>query len=71
MLALSLMLSRTYYAQNYAGIIGLGLTTENSYFHKTNSGVLINSFAENLFSFLSKPKSQSFSLAVTIKFNKL
>ena len=25
MLALSLMLSKTYYAQNYAGIIGLGL----------------------------------------------
>ena len=25
MLALCLMLSKTYYAQNYAGIIGLGL----------------------------------------------
>ena len=27
MLALCLMLSKTYYAQNYAGIIGLGLCT--------------------------------------------
>ena len=26
MLALRLMLSETYYVQNYAGIIGLGLT---------------------------------------------
>ena len=26
MLALCLMLSKTYYAQNYAGIIGMGLT---------------------------------------------
>ena len=28
MLALCLMLSKTYYAQNYAGIIGLGLSYE-------------------------------------------
>ena len=28
MLALCLMLSKTYYVQNYAGIIGLGLTVE-------------------------------------------
>ena len=31
MLALCLILSKTYYAQNYAGIIGLGLIRSSSY----------------------------------------
>ena len=33
MLALCLMLSATYYVQNYAGIIGLGLTCEACFIH--------------------------------------
>ena len=45
MLALYLMLSTTYYAQNYAGIIGLGLDMNNvinTVMHTCNShGMLI------------------------------
>ena len=43
MLALCLILSKTYYAQNYAGIIGLGLSGECKKVRYSKEQIVINS----------------------------